>query len=65
MEFFMHQPLSAALTVNEFLEWANLSRTKFYEQISSGELETRKLGKKTLVLRTEAERWLNSLPTGQ
>lgn len=61
----MHQPLSAALTVNEFLEWANLSRTKFYEQISSGELETRKLGKKTLVLRTEAERWLNSLPTGQ
>jgi hypothetical protein len=51
-----------AFTVNEFLDWARISRTKFYQQISAGNIEVRKLGKKTLGLRSEAERWLDELP---
>ena len=45
----MAEQLSGALSVNEFLAWASISRTKFYEQVASGKIETRKLGKKTLV----------------
>ena len=52
----------AAFTVNEFLTWARISRAKFYEQVKDGRIPIRKLGKKTLVLKSDAERWLNDLP---
>lgn len=49
-------------TVTEFLDWARISRTKFYDEVAKSNIQIRKLGKKTLILRTEAERWLNELP---
>lgn len=51
-----------AFTVNEFLDWARISRTTFYKEVSAGRLRLRKVGKRSLVLRQTAEEWLNSLP---
>lgn len=53
---------SGAFTVNEFLSWAKIGRTKAYEEIEAGRLKIRKIGRKSLILRADAEDWLNSLP---
>ena len=53
----------AAFTVKEFLSWARISHTKFYDEVGNGRIVPRKCGKRTLVLRTDAEEWLNNLPT--
>lgn len=51
-----------ALSVNEFLQWASIGRTKFYDEIASGRLKIRKIGRKSIVTMTDAVEWLNSLP---
>jgi len=53
---------TAAFTVVEFLDWARIGRTTFYSQVNEGKIKTRKLGKKTLILREDALAWLNALP---
>jgi hypothetical protein len=55
--------IGGAMTVSEFLRWASIGRTKFYAELKSKRLVARKLGTKTIVLRDDAQRWLNSLPT--
>lgn len=52
----------AAYTVSEFLGAFGLGRTKFYELVNTGEIKTRKVGAKTLVLAVDAQAWLDSLP---
>ena len=54
--------LNAAFTVSEFINWARIGRTKVYQLINDGELKVRKVGRKTLILRKDAEAWLESLP---
>ena len=54
--------LAGALTVSEFCETYNVGRTFFYQEINSGRLSARKAGTKTLVLKSEADRWARSLP---
>lgn len=51
-----------AFSVREFCQWANISRSTFYKEVKLRRLSPVKLGKKTLVLRSEAERWLYQLP---
>lgn len=51
-----------ALTINQFCEHYGVGRTFCYEEINSGRLAARKAGSKTLILRSEAERWASSLP---
>lgn len=51
-----------ALTVNEFCETYRIGRNTFYNELKAGRLEARKAGKKTLILKAEAERWANALP---
>ena len=51
-----------ALSVNEFLQWASIGRTKFYDEIASGRLKIRKIGRKSIITMTDAVEWLNSLP---
>jgi excisionase family DNA binding protein len=51
-----------AYTVEEFCKAYNIGRTSFYGEVKDGRIQPRKLGKKTLVLREEAERWLRELP---
>ena len=52
----------AALAVRDFCLWAGVSRSTFYKEVKEGRLQPVKLGKKTLIVMTEAERWLASLP---
>jgi len=54
------QPI--AFSVRQFCTMHAIGRTTFYEQVKCGRLSIRKLGKRTLVLREEAERWLEALP---
>ena len=41
---------------------AGIGRTKLYEAIGAGQLEARKYGKRTLILRDDLRRFLTSLP---
>jgi len=52
----------AAFTVQEFLIWARMGRNKFYDEVNEGNIKIRKLGRKTLILKTDAMAWLNALP---
>lgn len=52
-----------ALTISSFCRVYNIGRTFVYAEISKGRLEARKAGSRTIILRTEAERWAASLPT--
>lgn len=51
-----------AMTVLQFAKWAGVSRSHVYVLISNGRLKAVKSLGRTLILRSEAERWLNSLP---
>lgn len=64
-----HQPQpNLALTIEQAQEACCIGRTRLYELLKSGELPARKLGKRTLVLRADLDRFLTSLasyPTAQ
>ena len=51
-----------AYSVNEFMAWASIGRSKFYQEVNEGRLKIRKIGAKTVVTATDANAWLNSLP---
>ncbi|MBB2486639.1 helix-turn-helix domain-containing protein [Mitsuaria sp. WAJ17] len=53
---------SATLSVNDFCLWAGIGRTALYAELKSGRLAAKKLGRRTIIVRSEAERWLASLP---
>jgi hypothetical protein len=52
-----------AMTVDEFCRWACVGKTKTYAEAKAGRLQLRKIGSKTVVLRSDAEQWLRSLPS--
>ncbi len=58
-------PLPAAMTVPEFCQWARSGRTAVYREIKAGRLVLRKVGAKSLILTSDAEAWLRSLPTAK
>ncbi|MGH7046804.1 MAG: helix-turn-helix domain-containing protein [Stellaceae bacterium] len=41
---------------------ASIGRTKLYEEIAAGRLRALKLGRRTLILRRDYDRWLAGLP---
>src|SRR4029077_11233369 len=51
-----------ALSVDETCHAGNFGRTSFYEFVSAGLLPARKLGRKTLVLQADLDRFLEALP---
>lgn len=51
-----------AMTVKEAVKETGLSRSRLYEVFNSGAIKPRKAGKTTLVLRTELEAYVKSLP---
>ncbi len=51
-----------AYSINEVVELTGVSRSRLYELIAAGELRTRKLGRRTLVLSADLTQWLSSLP---
>lgn len=54
--------VSGALTVSEFCRAYGIGRTFLYDQLKSGKLTACKAGTRTLILRSEADRWARSLP---
>lgn len=51
-----------AMSVAEFCRSYCIGRTKLYAEVKAGRLRLRKLGSKTIIARSDAEEWLNSLP---
>jgi excisionase family DNA binding protein len=51
-----------AFSVREFCERFGICRQTFYNQAKHGHIKARKLGRKTVILRSDAEAWLESLP---
>ena len=43
----------------------DLSRSLIYEEIGAGRLVARKVGRRTIVRRADAARWLRSLPSAK
>jgi hypothetical protein len=51
-----------AMSIARFSEDYGIGRTKAYEELKSGRLRGRKLGKRTLICEDDAEDWLRRLP---
>ena len=54
-----------ALSIDEAAQQANICRDKIYEAIRTGELEAKKVGRRTLVMADELRRYLDALPSLQ
>jgi len=52
-----------AMSVARFSEDYAIGRTKAYEELKSGRLRGRKVGKRTIITDDDAEAWLQRLPT--
>jgi excisionase family DNA binding protein len=51
-----------AISLREFARCYGVGLTTAYEEIRAGRLKKVKIGKRSLILVDEAERWLKSLP---
>jgi hypothetical protein len=51
-----------AMSIAQFCVWASIGRTKFYAEVKAGRIKLRKIGSKSVVLRSDGEAWLQSLP---
>jgi excisionase family DNA binding protein len=51
-----------AFAVREFCARYGICRQTFYDEVHRGRLRAVKLGKKTIVLRADADAWVSSLP---
>jgi excisionase family DNA binding protein len=52
-----------AFSIQEFSKAYGIGRTKIYEELNSGRLRGRKIGRRTLIAKLDAEDWLQRLPT--
>jgi excisionase family DNA binding protein len=51
-----------ALSIKEACDLSSIGRTKLYELIKDNKIPARKLGRRTIILTTDLEEWLKSLP---
>jgi excisionase family DNA binding protein len=51
-----------AFSVREFCARYGICKQTFYDEIHRGRITAKKLGKKTVILRTDADAWAKSLP---
>jgi hypothetical protein len=64
MKLSNHEQASKlALSIEDAVAASGLGRTLIFAEIKSGRLTARKCGRRTVILHTEMERWLDSLPT--
>lgn len=54
-------PLPAVFSVNEFVIWSRLSRTKAYAMMASGKLPFFKIGGRRYIRRDDAQVWLDAM----
>ena len=57
-----HQARQRAMSIARFSEDYAIGRTKAYEELRSGRLRGRKIGKRTIISQDDAEAWLRQLP---
>ena len=62
ISFAGDHPEVGAFGVIAFCLWCGISRGQFYVEVASGRLHPRKVGRRTIIPRSEAERWLADLP---
>jgi len=55
------QAAGGPFSINDFCQWASIGRTAAYAELKAGRLSARKFGRRTLIAKSEAERWLGSL----
>ena len=51
-----------AMSLSQFCERYGPGRTKAYEELKSGRLRGRKIGKRIIIAEDDAEDWLHHLP---
>ena len=51
-----------AFSIRQFSEIYAIGRTKIYEELKSGRLRGRKIGRHTIILEDDAEEWSQRLP---
>jgi excisionase family DNA binding protein len=51
-----------AHTLPEAARISGASRTKLYEEMAAGRLQARKLGRRTVILSSDLDAWLVSVP---
>jgi len=49
----------AVMTVQDFIRWARIGRTRVYEEINSGALQIFKIGRRTYISTVDAQAWLD------
>ena len=54
--------LQRAMSLSQFCERYGPGRTKAYEELKSGRLRARKIGKRIIIAEDDAEDWLRRLP---
>ena len=54
--------MSKALTVRDTINTIRIGRSKLYREMKEGRIVARKIGRKTVFLADEVERYLASLP---
>lgn len=52
-----------AQSIDQFCRCYGIGRTMVYAQIKTGRLRARKLGRRTIIIRDDAEEWLRNLPS--
>src|SRR4051812_19825823 len=56
------RPRQRAMSIADFCERYGPGRTTAYEELKSGRLRGRKIGKRTIITEDDAEDWLRCLP---
>jgi len=59
---YQRRRVQRAMSIGVFCETYGIGRTKTYEEIKSGRLRVRKVGRRTIVTADDAEEWLSTLP---
>jgi len=57
-----NKPLQLANTIADAVERTRIGRTLIYSEIAAGKLKVRKIGRKTVILESDLQAWLASLP---
>jgi hypothetical protein len=55
-------PEVGAFSIAEFAVWAGISRSQVYKEIVAERLVPDKVGRRTVIWKSEAERWRANLP---
>lgn len=56
------QQIQRCMSIDQFCLACGPGRTRAYEELKSGRLRGRKIGKRTIITEDDAEDWLHSLP---